>query len=1039
MTVMDVAATPSRQVPPGRAARKASTTGREAAEFIPYSERDAARLARALRSRIAGEVRFSDGDRALYATDGSNYRQVPIGVVIPRSIQDVVTTMELCRRHRAPFLSRGGGTSLAGQCCNTAVVVDYTKYLNHILTIDRERRMAWVEPGVVLDHLRDAAEQHHLTFGPDPSTHNHNTLGGMIGNNSCGVHSVMAGRTADNILELDVITYDGLRMRVGPTSEEQLKAIIAAGGRRGEIYRRLDALRWRYAALIRERYPQIPRRVSGYNLDELLPENGFNVARALVGSEGTCVAVLKAGVRLVHSPPVRVLVVAGFPDIYAAGDAVPLLLRHEPVGLEGLDQKLIDFMKLKHAHLRARQSLPEGHGWLLAEFGADSEREAVARAEAAMAEVRRDHELVDVRIMVDRDSQNRIWEVRKAGLGATAFVPHHPDAWEGWEDSAVPPHKVGDYLRDLHALFRKYDYDSALYGHFGDGCIHCRINFGLRTEPGVAKWRRFLDEAADLVVGYGGAISGEHGDGQSKAELLVKMYGPELIEAFREFKAIWDPEGRMNPGKIVDPYPITSNLRLGPDYKQPKLETHFHFKPEGGGFGRAALRCVGVGECRRHSTDAGVMCPSYMATLEEKHSTRGRGHLLFEMLHGGAIKDGWKSDAVEEALDLCLGCKGCKQDCPVNVDMATYKAEFRSHYYEGRLRPRAAYSMGLIHLWSRVASTMPALANFLTQTPGLSAIAKYAGGLAQQRHIPAFAEETFRDWFARRPPHHQKAPELILFPDTFNNFFRPQTAIAAVHVLETAGWRVTIPQRLLCCARPLYDWGMLDRAKSLVTELLDTLGPALARGVPVVGLEPACIASFRDEIIDLFPEDERAQRLQKQSFLLTEFLDKHCPDLTLPRLSGRKALVQIHCHHHAVLDPKAERSVLEKLGVSAEIMPSGCCGMAGSFGFEAEKHHWSMKIAERVLLPAVRQASAETLVLANGFSCREQIEQGSGRQTRHVAELLAEAMGFPAQEPSRQRDLGRTVLAVGAVVATGLLVGALLSRQASRNRARLSR
>ncbi len=1033
MTISEVAVAPARHE---RTARKAATAPRRAAEWAPFPEQNARRLARALAGEIAGEVRFSAGDRALYATDGSNYRQVPIGIVLPRSPQDVIATVALCREHGAPVLSRGGGTSLAGQCCNTAVVMDFSKYLNHILTIDPEGRVAWVEPGTVLDDLRDAAEKHHLTFGPDPSTHDHNTLGGMIGNNSCGVHSVMSGRTADNVLELDILTYDGLRLRVGPTSEDELQSIIARGGRRAEIYRQLDALRWRYAPLIRERYRQIPRRVSGYNLDELLPEHGFNVARALVGTEGTCVTVLKAGLRLVPSPPKRVLVVAGFPDIFIAGDAVVRVLSHEPLGLEGIDERLVNFMRIKHEGEAARRSLPEGCGWLLAEMGGETEAEAIEKAEALMRDLGRDHDVADVRLLRDPAAQKRIWEVRKAGLGATAFVPHHPDTWEGWEDSAVPPHRVGPYLRDLDALFKKYDYSSALYGHFGDGCIHCRINFGLRTEAGVAKWRRFLDEAADLVLRHEGSVSGEHGDGQSKAELLGKMYGPELIQAFREFKAIWDPEGKMNPGKVVDPYPITSNLRLGPDYRPPQLKTHFHFKPEGGSFERVALRCVGVGECRRHHTDNGVMCPSYMATMEEKHSTRGRGHLLFEMLHGGAITDRWKSDAVEEALDLCLGCKGCKHDCPVNVDMATYKAEFRSHYYEGRLRPRAAYSMGLIHLWARAASFAPGVANFLTQTPGVSAVAKFIGGLAQERRIPPFAPETFRQWFARHQPRHPLGPPVILFPDTFNNFFRPTAAIAAVHVLEQAGWRVVIPHRLLCCARPLYDWGMLDRAKGLIGDILETLGPDLERNIAVVGLEPACVSAFRDEIVDLFPDDPRAQRLKNQSFLFAEFLDKYCAHLELPRRAV-KAMVQIHCHHHAVLDPKAEQKVLERMGVDTEIMPSGCCGMAGSFGFEAEKHHWSMKIAERVLLPKLAKAAPDTLVLADGFSCREQIEQGSGRETRHLAEAVAESLGFECEAISPREATARNALIAGGIAATAVLLGAFAlsrSRRAAATR-----
>jgi FAD/FMN-containing dehydrogenase/Fe-S oxidoreductase len=957
---------------------------------LQFSENAAQHLAEELRQRIQGEVRFDDGSRALYATDASNYRQVPIGVVLPRSVEDVVTTMALCREHNAPFLSRGGGTSLAGQCCNVAVVCDYSKYLNTILELDAERRCARVQPGLILDDLRDAAEQHHLTFGPDPSTHDHNTLGGMMGNNSCGVHSVMAGRTADNVIALDVLTYDGLRLPVGPTSERELRDIIDAGGRRGEIYRRLDALRRKYASLIRQRYPKIPRRVSGYNLDNLLPENGFNVARALIGSEGTCVTILEATVALVPSPPHRVVVVLGYDDIFQAGDAVPSVLAHQPIGLEGIDQKLVDFMRIKHLRSEDVKLLPKGCGWLLAEFGGDSKDEAVAKANDLKRSVEVAHAARSVKVMADPAEQQRIWKVRQAGLGGTAFVPRHPDTWEGWEDSAVPPDRVGDYLRDLSALFKAYDYDSALYGHFGDGCIHCRINFGLRTQDGVRKWRRFLDQAADLVVSYGGSISGEHGDGQSKAELLVKMYGPELIEAFREFKAIWDPAGMMNPGKVVDPYPITSNLRLGPDYHPPKLQTHFDYPDDKHNFGHAAIRCVGVGECRRLSSRDGVMCPSFMVTREEKHSTRGRARLLFEMLHGGAIARNWRNREVADALELCLACKGCKSDCPVNVDMATYKAEFRSHYYAGRLRPRAAYSMGLIHRWARLAHVAPGLVNLITRTPVLNRVVKAMAGIAAERTIPPFARTSFRDWFASYQTKNPEGPPVLLFPDTFNNYFRPQTAIAATHILEAAGWRVTIPSRPLCCGRPLYDWGMLDTAKKLWSRLLNDLDPQISAGVPVIGLEPACVAAFRDELVNLCPGDPRAPRLSNQTHLLSEFIDAHADQFELPKLE-RKVLVQVHCHHHAIMTFTAARHVLDRMEADYTLLPSGCCGMAGSFGFEADKVEISKKAAERVLLPAVRDANPETVILANGFSCREQIEQGTGRATLHLAELIADA------------------------------------------------
>ena len=954
----------------------------------PYPELAARRLAEAL-SRIDGEVRFGKGDRALYATDASNYRQVPIGVVVPRSVDAVVETIAICREHDAPVLARGGGTSLAGQCCNVAVVIDFSKYLHRIVALDPEKRLARVEPGCVLDHLRDAAERHHLTFGPDPSTHDHNTLGGMLGNNSCGVHSVMAGRTADNVRALEIATYDGLRLTVGETDEAALSRLVAGGGRVGEIYRRLDRLRHRYADLIRARYPKIPRRVSGYNLDNLLPENGFNVARALVGSEGTCVTILEATLDLVPSPPHRVLLVMGFKDIYTAGDWVPRVLAHGPIRLEGIDEELISFMRVKHLHQRYVKELPEGCGWLVAEFGGWSAEEAEDKARRLMADAAKQSEAPHMKLVTDPEQQHKMWVVRESGLGGTAFVPHRPDTWEGWEDAAVPPDKVGAYLRDFKALMNRYQYDSALYGHFGDGCIHCRLNFGLRNEEGIRKWRRFLEEASALVVSYGGSNSGEHGDGQSKAELLERMYGPELIEAFREFKSIWDPEGRMNPGKISDPYPITSNLRLGPDYRPPKLATHYAFPDDHGDIRHALLRCVGVGKCRRHEPDGEVMCPSYQATLEETHVTRGRARMLFEMLHGDVIEEGWQSDAVEQALDLCLACKGCKSDCPVNVDMATYKSEFRAHHYRGKIRPRAHYSMGLIHWWARLAGLAPGLANFLAGDARTAPLLKRLGGIAAERDIPAFARESFGAWFSRQPARNPAGPPVMLFPDTFNNFFTPQNAIAAARLLWHAGYRILLASRPVCCGRPLYDIGMLTTAKKLLRRMLDFLEPEIRAGVPLVGLEPACIAALRDELTMLFPQEALAQKLAEQSFLLSEFIDKE--RMPLPRLAG-KALVQLHCHHRAVIKTEAEAAVLERLGIEATILPAGCCGMAGAFGFEADHYEVSQRIAERALLPRLRAAEPDAILLADGFSCREQIRQGIGRTPLHLAELIARGL-----------------------------------------------
>ena len=947
----------------------------------------AAALASELRQQVKGEVCFDDGSRALYATDGSIYRQVPIGVVMPRDVDDVLAVLRICAAHHAPVLSRGGGTSLAGQCCNTAVVMDFSRHLDRIVAIDVDAQRARVEPGCVLDDLRDAAEKHHLTFAPDPSTHAHNTLGGMVGNNSCGVHSVMAGRTADNVHSLEIVTYDGVRMHVGPTSDDELAQIIRAGGRRGEIYAGLKSIRDRYADLIRERYPKIPRRVSGYNLDELLPENGFNVARALVGTEGTCVTILEAELRLVPSPTVRSLLVLGYRDVFLAGDHVPQILGFGPIGLEGIDDALIADMKRKNMHPKDRALLPPGGGWLLVEFGGDSKDESDGKARRLMDALKGRDDAPSMKLFDDPAEEKMLWLIRESGLGATARVPGQPDGHPGWEDAAVPPDKVGAYLRDFRQLLAKYDYTCALYGHFGDGCIHCRIDFDLSTPEAVSQWRAFMDEASDLVLRHGGSLSGEHGDGQVRASLLPKMFGDELVRAFGEFKALWDPHGRMNPGKIVDPNPMDADLRTGPGYRPPRLQTAFAWRDDGTSFAQATRRCVGVGNCRNKR--GGVMCPSYRATHEEKYSTRGRAHLLFEMLQGDPMRGGWRSEPVRDALDLCLACKGCKSDCPVNVDMATCKAEFMSHHYRHRLRPRAAYAMGLIFWWARAASKVPRLANFLLHAPGVSRVAKAIGGIATERTLPRFSSETFRDWFFARPPGDADRAAVLLWPDTFNNYLHPEPLKDAVAVLESIGYTVRVPRPAVCCARPLYAEGMLDLARHQLRDSMRALATEIDRGLPVVGLEPSCVASFRDELPNLFPGDERAHWLSRNTFLLSEFLDRigYAP----PTLK-RKALVHAHCHHHAVIGTDAEKHLLDKLGMDAEFLDAGCCGMAGSFGFDARHADVSRAIGELQLLPAVRAASADTLIITNGFSCRQQIAQCTGREALDLAQVLAMAL-----------------------------------------------
>ena len=709
---------------------------------------DAFALEAALRRELRGEVRFDPGSRALYATDGSNYRQVPIGVVIPRDKEDVLATVALCRDHRAPLLARGGGTSLAGQCCNAAVIIDFSKYMASILEIDPVRRIARVEPGVVLDRLRAEAEKHHLTFAPDPATHERCTLGGMIGNNSCGVHSIMAGKTDDNIESLEVLTYGGQRMHVGATSTEDFERFIREGGRRAEIYTGLKSIADRYGDQVRRQFPNIPRRVSGYNLNHLLPENGFHVARALVGSEGTCVTVLEATCRLVESPPARVLLVIGWPDVYICADHVPEIMEHRPIGLEGFDDIMVAASRRKGVNLEGLALLPEACGWLMVEFGANTAAEAESQARDLMEALDRSTAPPNMRLFTDQKQAKRIWDVRESSLGVTSHVPGEPLHWEGFEDSAVAPDKLGAYLRDLRRLMQDFHYGGSFYGHFGHACVHTRMDYDLESTEGVRKFRQFMEEAADLVVRYGGSLSGEHGDGQARGELLPKMFGPELMQAFREFKSLWDPDWKMNPGKLIEPYRLDENLRLGAGYDPWQPETHFKFPDDHGSLAAATLRCVGVGKCRRDA--GGVMCPSFRVTRDEEHSTRGRAHLLWEMTKGDVIQDGWQSEAVKESLDLCLACKGCKSDCPVGVDVATYKSEFLSHYYETNRRPLRAFALSQFDLWLRAASHAPGLVNLTTQLPGLRDLAKLAAGIPAQRRIPPLAPQTFKEWWEEK-------------------------------------------------------------------------------------------------------------------------------------------------------------------------------------------------------------------------------------------------------------------------------------------------
>jgi FAD/FMN-containing dehydrogenase/Fe-S oxidoreductase len=1022
----------------------------------PLGDGVAAALAAELKAVIDGEVRFDNGTRALYSTDGSNYRQAPIGVVLPRHIDDVQRTIDLARKYGAPVLSRGGGTSLAGQCCNVAVVIDFSKYMHDVIEIDAVKKLARVQPGSTCDHFRETAKKRAgLWFGPDPATHSRCTIGGMLGNNSCGAHSLMSKnhglgvRMSDNTHALDILLYDGTRMHVGPTSPDELDQIIRAGGRRGEIYAGLKQIVDRYGDVIRTRFPKLERRVSGYNLDDLLPENGMNVARALVGSESTLVTILEATLHLIPAAQARSLVMLGFEDIHLASECGLDVLKFNPAACEGIDELLFDSIKKKGDQTANLALLPRGPAFILAEFDGPTKAEADALANRMIDHVKTlgPHAPLDYKLYADPQHEQMIWKVREGALASTAWIPGQPDAWEGWEDSAVPVQAVPQYLRELRALFRKHGYNPSIYGHLGQGCMHCRAQFDLYTQQGIDNYKRFADEAVELVVKHGGVASGEHGDGQSRGQYLPQMFGDELMQAFHDFKRLWDPDNRMNTGKLINlegpVLRIDDNLRLGPDYAPPQPETHFAFAADQHSFARAALRCVGVGACRREKS--GTMCPSYMVTREEKHSTRGRARMLFEMMNGEIIQDGWKSEEVKESLDLCLSCKGCKSDCPVNVDMATYKAEFLSHYYEGKVRPRHAYAFGWIHIWARLASLAPGVANLFTQLPGLGRLSKFAAGVHPARRMPAFAPQPFKSWFKTHRPKHPDGQPVVLFADTFNNYWHPDVSIAAVEVLEHAGCRVIVPTADMCCGRPLYDYGFLGMAKRWWTQLLGHLRPYYQAGIPMVVLEPSCWTSFQDELTNLFPADLDATRLKSLTFTLSDFLRNQVKDYQPPKLK-RDALVHGHCHQKAT-DAlgdqqfgklRAEKDIFDKMGVSHRYPDAGCCGMAGAFGYEKEHHHYEVSVAcgERVLLPEVRNAPLDTLIIADGFSCQEQVEQQTDRKALHLAQVLQMAIhegeagptGVPEAAMARQREaeIKRSVVQGAVIIGVAAVVGVAL-------------
>jgi len=952
-------------------------------------DRQGEELAAALRAAVGGEVDFGEGRRAEYSSDASLYRCVPLGVVFPRDAADVEATLAVCRQAGVPLTFRGGGTSIGGQAVGPGVVVDCSRHLNRIVELDPERRLARVEPGLVLDDLRAAAAAHGLDVGPDPSTHSRCTLGGMVGNNSCGSHSLAWGRTAESVVALELLLDDGSRITAGATPAEAAARAIAAGGRAGELHAALRALAADGEATIRGALGRFPRQVSGYALEHLLPERGFDLARALVGSEGTCAVVLQAGIALIEPPAARALVLVGFDDLPAAADEAPAILEHGPLACEGIDVEILDTVRRRGGAVPA---LPDGRAWLYVEVGGAEPAEARARADRLARELAGTPGVRGTRSVADPRTQRALWRIREDGAGLATRLPDGREAWPGWEDAAVPPEQLGDYLRGFYALLGRHGRHGVLYGHFGEGCVHVRIDFDLHAEGGPARYRAFVEEAADLVVGLGGSLSGEHGDGRTRSELLPRMYGPEVISLFERFKAIWDPGDLLNPGVLVRPAPLDQDLR--PAAPSRPLPVALRYPDDAGDLGLALRRCVGVGKCR--AAAGGVMCPSFRATGDERDSTRGRARTLQEMLVGGVVADGWRSTAVRDALDLCLSCKGCKRDCPVEVDMATYKSEFLYQHYRWRPRPAAHYALGLLPLWARLASLAPGVANRLTGGRLSGAALRRLGGIAPARPLPRFAGRAPRSW-RRGAGRSGQGREVLLWVDTFTEHFVPQVGRAAVEVLEAAGFRVRLPERPLCCGLTWLSTGQLGGARRRLRQALDTLEPALATGMPLVVLEPSCAAVLRDDVRSLLGDSEPVRRLAGATHTLAELLERWAPDWR-PGPLDRRVVIQTHCHQHAVLGSDADDRLLERLGVQAVRLDAGCCGMAGNFGFEASHYQTSVAVAELALLPALRAEPPGTVVLADGFSCRTQIEQLAGRPALHLAELLLQALK-PADQP----------------------------------------
>ncbi len=946
----------------------------------------ARKLERALKEKVRGEVRFDAKSRLLYSTDASLYQILPVGVVVPREAADVEAAVKLCAEHGVAVLPRGGGTALAGQTTGDALVMDFTKYMNRVIEIDPDRRRARVEPGLRLDRLNRAAAPYGLHFGPDPATIRQCALGGMIGNNSCGARSLVYGKTGDHVHSLECITADGRCAHFGPVDRARVAGLP---GLEGEIARAVLGVLEPHRDSILARYPKIPRRVSGYNFDAMLEDEQLNLARLIVGSEGTLATVVEAELGLVPVPPARSLVLLSFRERFTSMDAVPFILQE--AGLSALE--IVDSRVLQGARevldfrATAAMAAPDALGVLFCEFSGTAAEEVAGLAHDFAARAGRLPGAPQANVYTSPRDQTAAWALRQAATGLLYLTTPNKNIkpQEFVEDTGVPPERLGEYTRRFEEVVQRHGTTTGYFGHAGQGCLHIRVDLDLKRGEDVQRMQRIAHDIADLVVEFGGSLSGEHGDGLARSEFLPKMFGPEIIRLHQEVKRVFDPHSRMNPGgKIVPPYQrMSDNLRFDAIADAGAPDTWFDYSADGG-WDVAVEKCNGMGVCRK--LDAGTMCPSHMVTLEEQHATRGRANALREAMRGNL--PGMRSEAVMEALDLCLACKACKTECPVGVDMARYKVEYLAQHFRETGTPKEALFFGRIRDFARAGSLAPGLANFGSRVMG--PLIKGISHVDPRRELPTLAREPFRRAWERRKRPSTGRPAVVLLDDTFHNYFQPGPLHATATVLERAGFDVKIPRRSVCCGRAAISKGLLDHGRELQTELLETLLPEVEAGAWVVGVEPSCILTLRDELPDLV-RDPRARRLAEASVMLEEFLAA-LPDYRPGRLD-RRAVVHGHCHQKAIVGMGPTSEVLGRVeGLEFTVLDSGCCGMAGSFGYEKGHYEVSQACGERVLFPAVRATRPDDLVVAPGFSCRHQIADFcEGRPTLHTAELLAMA------------------------------------------------